>query len=153
MPTTAKRPLRFTRRVTDIEVSPTLAVMNRANDLVAQGIDVVDFGPGEPDFQTPRSVAAAGKQAIDSGHTKYTNAMGTRALREAIASRYNGRYGTHVTCEQVICGTGGKQELFNLMLALVSDGDEVIIPSPCWVSFPDQVIFAGGKPVFAKTKQ
>src|SRR4051812_2558240 len=134
MPTTVKRPIRFTRRVTDIEVSPTLAVMNRANDLVVQGIDVVDFGPGEPDFPTPRRVAEAGKQAIDRGFTKYTNATGTRALREAVALRYNERYGTHLTCEHIICGTGGKQELFNLALALVADGDEVIIPSPCWVS-------------------
>ena len=152
MPTTDKRPIRFTRRVTDIEVSPTLAVMNRANDLVAQGIDIVDFGPGEPDFATPRRVAEAGKQAIDRGFTKYTNAMGTRALREAVASRYNDRYSLNLACENVICGTGGKQELFNLAMALVADGDEVIIPSPCWVSFPDQVVFAGGTPVFAESK-
>ncbi len=149
MPTTTKGSIRFTRRVTDIEVSPTLAVMNRAADLVAQGIDVVDFGPGEPDFQTPRRVAEAGKQAIDRGFTKYTNALGTRALREAVAARYNQRYRTNVGVENVICGSGGKQELFNLMLALVGEGDEVIIPAPYWVSFPDQVAFAGGKPVYA----
>jgi len=152
MPTTVKRPIRFTRRVTDIEVSPTLAVLNRATELTAQGIDVVDFGPGEPDFQTPRRVAEAGKQAIDRGFTKYTNASGFKALRDAVAARYNERYGTHVTYEHVICGTGGKQELFNLALALVSDGDQVIIPSPCWVSFPDQVVFAGGEPVFAPSR-
>ncbi|MGZ8851167.1 MAG: pyridoxal phosphate-dependent aminotransferase [Thermoanaerobaculia bacterium] len=151
MPATTKIPIRFTRRVADIEVSPTLAVMNRANDLLSQGIDVVDFGPGEPDFQTPRRVAEAGKQAIDRGFTKYTNPLGTRALREAVATRYNERYGTGVACENVICGNGGKQELFNLMLALVGEGDEVIIPAPYWVSFPDQVAFAGGRPVFAQT--
>jgi aspartate aminotransferase len=137
--------------VTDIQVSPTLATLNKANDLVAKGIDVVDFGPGEPDFQTPLSVAAAGKRAIDQGFTKYTNALGTRSLRDAIAARYNRRYGTKLTSEHVIAGNGGKQELFNLMLALVDDGDEVIIPSPYWVSFPDQVAFAGGTPVFAAT--
>ena len=153
MPTTANRSIRFTRRVSEMEVSPTLAVMNRANDLVAQGIDVVDLGPGEPDFHTPRRVAEAGKQAIDRGFTRYTNPLGTRALREAVAARYNDRYGTRVGFEHVICGCGGKQELFNLMLALVSEGDEVIIPTPYWVSFPDQVAFAGGKPVFAQTTQ
>lgn len=137
--------------MTDIEVSPTLAVLNKANDLVAKGIDVVDFGPGEPDFQTPAAVSAAGKRAIDQGFTKYTNALGTRSLRDAIAARYNRRYGTKLTSEHIIAGNGGKQELFNLMLALVDDGDEVIIPSPYWVSFPDQVSFAGGKAVFAVT--
>ncbi|HEV7921726.1 MAG TPA: pyridoxal phosphate-dependent aminotransferase [Thermoanaerobaculia bacterium] len=151
MPTT-RAPIRLTRRVTDIEVSPTLAVLNKANDLIAKGIDVVDFGPGEPDFQTPASIAAAGKRAIDQGFTKYTNALGTRSLRDAIASRYNRRYGTRLTNEHIIAGNGGKQELFNLMLALVDDGDEVIIPSPYWVSFPDQVAFAGGTPVFAATE-
>jgi aspartate aminotransferase len=149
MPTTTKGSIRFTRRVTEIEVSPTLAVMNRANELVAKGIDIVDFGPGEPDFPTPSRVAEAGKQAIDRGFTKYTNALGTRELREAVASRYNQRYRTNIGVANVICGNGGKQELFNLMLALVGDGDEVIIPAPYWVSFPDQIAFAGGTPVFA----
>jgi len=144
-----KAPIRLTRRVTGIEISPTLAVMNRAQALIADGVDVVDFGPGEPDFPTPASVADAGKRAIDRGLTKYTNALGTKALRDAIADRYNRRYGTHVATENIITGTGGKQELFNVVLALVQEGDEVIIPSPYWVSFPDQVSFAGGTPVFA----
>lgn len=151
MSTTLNRPIRLTRRVLDIEVSPTLQVLNRAQDLQARGVDVVDFGPGEPDFATPPSIAAAGKRAIDQGFTKYTNALGTKALRDAIAARYNRRYGTSIGTENVITGTGGKQELFNVTLALVSEGDEVIIPSPYWVSFPDQVAFAAGKPVFAKT--
>jgi aspartate aminotransferase len=149
--TTLNRPIRLTRRVTDIEVSPTLQVLNRAQELQSRGIDIVDFGPGEPDFATPPSVCAAGKRAIDEGFTKYTNALGTKALRDAIAARYNRRYGTSIVTENVITGTGGKQELFNVALALVSEGDEVIIPSPYWVSFPDQVSFAGGTPKFAKT--
>jgi aspartate aminotransferase len=152
MGTTTTRPtIRFTRRVNEIEISPTLAVMNRAQELIGQGIDVVDFGPGEPDFPTPPSVAAAGKRAIDEGFTKYTSGNGTRALRDAIAARYNRRWGTKVSTHNVITGTGGKQELFNVVLSLVDAGDEVIIPSPYWVSFPDQVQFAGGKPVFART--
>jgi aspartate aminotransferase len=152
--TTSVRPtIRFTERVTAMQESPTLAVLNRATALIQQGVDVVDFGPGEPDFATPHAVAEAGKRAIDRGFTKYTNASGTKALREAIAARYNRRYGTSLKVEHVIAGSGGKQELFNLMLALVGEGDEVIIPSPYWVSFPDQVSFAGGKPVFAPASQ
>jgi len=147
--TPLSRSIRLTRRVNEIEVSSTLAVLNKTNELIAKGHDVVDFGPGEPDFPTPPSVAAAGKLAIDRGLTKYTSALGTKALRDAIANRYNRRYGTSIRTEHVIAGSGGKQELFNLTLALVEDGDEVIIPRPYWVSFPDQVQFAGGKPVFA----
>jgi aspartate aminotransferase len=151
METTTKPAIRFTRRVNEIEISPTLAVMNRAQELMAQGVDVVDLGPGEPDFPTPPTVAAAGKRAIDQGFTKYTSGNGTHALREAIAGRYNRCCGTRLTTRNVIAGTGGKQELFNVVLSLVEQGDEVIIPSPYWVSFPDQVQFAGGKPVFART--
>jgi aspartate aminotransferase len=151
MTTTTRPTIRFSDRVTTMQESPTLAVLNRATALTAQGIDVVDFGPGEPDFATPPAVAEAGKRAIDSGYTKYTNALGLKAVREAIAARYNKRYGLRLKQENVIAGSGGKQELFNVMLALLSPGDEVIIPSPYWVSFPDQVEFAGGKAVFAKT--
>ena len=133
-----------------MQESPTLAVLNRATALIASGVDVVDFGPGEPDFATPRAVAEAGKRAIDKGFTKYTNASGIKTLREAIANRYNRRYGIQLGQEHIIAGNGGKQELFNIMLALVREGDEVIIPAPYWVSFPDQVSFAGGKPVFAR---
>jgi aspartate aminotransferase len=150
MTTTTRPTIRFSDRVTAMQESPTLAVLNRATALTAQGIDVVDFGPGEPDFATPPAVAEAGKRAIDSGYTKYTNALGLKAVREAIAARYNKRYGLNLKQENVIAGSGGKQELFNVMLALLSAGDEVIIPSPYWVSFPDQVAFAGGKPVFAR---
>jgi aspartate aminotransferase len=151
LPTTINRPIRLTSRVTGIEVSKTLQVLNRAQELAAQGIDVVDFGPGEPDFATPKFVCEAAKRAIDRGFTKYTNALGTKQLRDAIAERYHRRYGVLVSAENVIAGSGGKQELFNLALALVSEGDEIIIPSPYWVSFPDQVQFAGGTPVFAKS--
>ena len=152
MTTAARASIRLTNRVSAMQESPTLAVLNRATALIAQGVDVVDFGPGEPDFQTPHYVAEAGKRAIDRGFTKYTNASGTKALREAIAARYNKRHGTTIAMEQVIAGSGGKQELFNLALALVHEGDEVIIPAPYWVSFPDQVAFAGGTPVFAQTR-
>jgi aspartate aminotransferase len=151
MTTTMRPPIRFSDRVTAMQESPTLAVLNRANALITQGVDVVDFGPGEPDFATPRLVAEAGMSAIERGFTKYTNASGIKQLREAIADRYNRRYHLGLTQEHVIAGNGGKQELFNIMLALVGAGDEVIIPAPYWVSFPDQVEFAGGRAVFAQT--
>lgn len=151
MKTKSSSKIRFTERVTTIKTSPTLVVMNRAAELAASGVDVVDFGPGEPDFATPANVSNAAKQAIDRGFTKYTNALGTNELRDCIAAKYARQYGAKVDRRNVITGSGGKQELFNLILALVSDGDEVVIPSPYWVSFPDQVIFAGGTPVFAQT--
>ena len=151
MTTSIKPSVRLSRRVTGIRISPTIAVMNAAQDLIGKGVDVVDFGPGEPDFPTPPSVCAAGKRAIDKGLTKYTSNAGTKALRDAIAARYKKRWGARVAAENVIAGTGGKQELFNVVLSLVEEGDEVIIPAPYWVSFPDQVQFAGGTPVFAKT--
>ncbi|HVE72929.1 MAG TPA: pyridoxal phosphate-dependent aminotransferase [Thermoanaerobaculia bacterium] len=149
MTTTARPTIRLAGRVESMQESPTLAVLNRATALIAQGVDIVDFGPGEPDFATPRAAAEAGKRAIDRGYTKYTNASGLKSLREAIAGRYNRRYGLSLGIEHVIAGSGGKQELFNVAMALLRDGDEVIIPSPYWVSFPDQVAFAGAKPVFA----
>src|SRR5262245_24509487 len=142
--------IRLTRRVTELRISPTLAVMNRAQELMARGVDVVDLGPGEPDFPTPAAVREAGKRAIDRGFTKYTANAGMKALRDAVADRYNRRWGTALTSDNIITGTGGKQELFNVVLALVEEGDEVIIPLPYWVSFPDQVQFAGGRPVFAR---
>ncbi len=150
MTTATKREIRFSRRVRSIKESPTLTVLARAGALVAQGVDLVDLGPGEPDFATPKNVAEAGRRAIEQGFTKYTHSNGMKPLRDAIAARYNQRYGLKLAAENVIAGTGGKQELFNVVLALVDQGDEVIIPSPYWVSFPDQVSFAGGKPVFAR---
>jgi aspartate aminotransferase len=148
-PTAQKSRLRFAARVSRIQPSPTLAVLGRAADLIAQGVDVVDFGPGEPDFSTPVGISLAGKQAIDAGKTRYTNTPGCDELRSAIADTYNRRYGIALKCPNIIAGSGGKQELFNFALALVDYGDEVIIPSPYWVSFPDQILFSGGIPVFA----
>src|SRR6185503_11549492 len=94
MPTTVRASIRLTNRVAAMQESPTLAVLNRATALIAQGVDVVDFGPGEPDFATPHAIGEAGKRAIDRGFTKYTNASGVKALREGIADRYNRRWGT-----------------------------------------------------------
>lgn len=145
--------MRFSPRVERIKTSPTLAVLNRATELIVSGVDIVDFGPGEPDFATPSQVCLAAKDAIDRGCTKYTNALGTNELRDRIADSYHRRYGANIKRSNVIAGNGGKQELFNVILALVSDGDEVIVPSPYWVSFPDQVLFAGGTPVYAELRE
>src|SRR5690349_21510081 len=128
MTTTTRPTIRFSDRVEAMQESPTLAVLNRATALVNQGIDVVDFGPGEPDFRTPSAVSEAGKHAIDLGYTKYTNASGLKSLREAIAARYNTRYHLQLAEKNVIAGSGGKQELFNIMMALLRPGDAVIIP-------------------------
>lgn len=149
MSSTHVNPIRLTSRVERIQPSPTMAVMNRATELSARGIDVVDFGPGEPDFRTPDAIGEAAAGAIADGFTRYTNTAGTRDLRCAIADRYRERWGTAYGAENVIAASGGKQALFNAILALIEDGDEVIIPVPYWVSFPDQVLFAGGVPVFA----
>lgn len=147
MTTTTK--FKLAARLGRVEPSPTLQVSRRAKELVAQGVDVIDLGPGEPDFVTPDPVREAAKKAIDAGYTKYTDASGCAELRSSIADDYNRRYGTHLTPRHVIAGAGGKQELFNLMFALVEEGDEVVVPSPYWVSFPAQVALAGGTAVFA----
>ena len=139
--------VRLASRLNRLTPSPTLQVKRRATELQAQGIDIIDLGPGEPDFATPKNVAEAGKRAIEDGFTTYTDSAGTAELRGGVAESYNARYGTSFTAANVITGCGGKQELFNLMLALVDDGDEVIIPAPYWVSFPPQVDLAGGTPV------
>lgn len=142
--------VRFATRMERLTPSPTLQVMKRAGELRAQGIDVIDLGPGEPDFSTPPNVCDAARGAIEAGHTKYTDASGTAELRSAIAESYNLRYGSSYGAANVIAGSGGKQALFNLMLALVEEGDEVIIPAPYWVSFPQQVALVGAEPVIAE---
>ncbi len=139
--------VRLASRMSRLTPSPTLQVKKRASELRAQGIDIIDLGPGEPDFATPRNVARAGERAIENGLTKYTDSSGTPELRKAIAESYNGRYGTKFTGANVIAGCGGKQELFNLMCALIDEGDEVILPAPYWVSFPQQIDLVGGRSV------
>jgi len=142
--------LRLASRVGRIQASPTLQVMRKAKEMRAAGVDVIDFGPGEPDFITPDHICDAARRAIDAGQTKYTDSSGMPEIRKAIAASYARRFGTTLGPEGVIVGCGGKQELFNLIFALVNEGDEVVIPSPYWVSFPEQVVIWGGKPVFVE---
>lgn len=143
---------RLATRLSRVQPSKTFAVAALANELRARGVDVVDFGPGEPDFGTPLPIREAAKRAIDAGYTRYTNVPGCDELRDAIAQKYARSYGLPLTRKNVVAGTGGKQELFNVAFSILDPGDEVVIPAPYWVSFPDQVVLAGGEPVFVPTK-
>jgi aspartate aminotransferase len=144
--------MNLAERVAGISESPTLAVSARASVLRAQGIDVIDFSAGEPDFPTPENIKKKGIQAIETNFTKYTATAGIKKLRDAVAQRYKQTYGYPFTAENVILSNGAKQSLFNLFLCLIEEGDEVLIPVPYWVTFPEQVRLAGGTPVFVPSK-
>ncbi|WP_224815202.1 pyridoxal phosphate-dependent aminotransferase [Hasllibacter sp. MH4015] len=131
-----------------VKPSPTIAVSNLAAELKRQGKDVIGLGAGEPDFDTPDNIKAAGKAAIDAGRTKYTAVDGIPELKEAITAKFARDNGLDYTPAQVTVGTGGKQILYNALMATLNPGDEVIIPAPYWVSYPDMVLLAGGAPVF-----
>ena len=135
-------------RLAAVKPSPTMAVTNKAAELKAQGMDVIGLGAGEPDFDTPDHIKAAGKAAIDRGETKYTPTNGTPVLRKAIVDKFKRENGLDYKTDQVTIGVGGKQVIFNAVLATVQDGDEVVIPTPYWVSYSDIVLMFGGKPVF-----
>jgi aspartate aminotransferase len=131
-----------------IKPSATIAATQKARALKAAGRDVIGLGAGEPDFETPANIREAAKAAIDRGETRYTDVDGTAALKQAIVAKFKRENGLDYKPEQISVGTGGKQVLFNALLATVNPGDEVIIPAPYWVSYPDIVNFAGGTPVF-----
>ena len=136
------------QRLAAVKPSPTVASTAKAMELKAQGLDVIGLGAGEPDFDTPDHIKAAGKAAIDKGETKYTPPNGTMAVRKAIVGKFKRENGLDYKPEQVTLGVGGKQVIFNAFLATVQEGDEVIVPSPYWVSYPDIVLLCGGTPVF-----
>lgn len=131
-----------------IKPSPTIAVTNKAAELKAQGKDVIGLGAGEPDFDTPDHIKEAGIEAIRSGQTKYTGVDGTPALKKAVADKFRRENGLDYAVDQITVNAGGKHTIFNALLATVNAGDEVIIPAPYWVSYPDMVQLAGGTPVF-----
>ncbi len=135
-------------RLDRIKPSPTIAVTNLARELKAQGRDVIGLGAGEPDFDTPDHIKEAAIAAIRAGETKYTAVDGTPALKEAICRKFARENGLTYTPEQITVGTGGKQVLFNAFMATLDPGDEVVVPAPYWVSYPDMVRLAGGEPVF-----
>ena len=133
-----------------ISPSPTLAITSRVMELKRAGVDVIGLGAGEPDFDTPDFVKEAAIQAIRDGKTKYTNVDGTPELKAAIAAKFARDNGLTYTADQISVNVGGKHTLFNAMVATIDAGDEVVIPAPYWVSYPDVVQFAGGVPVIVK---
>jgi aspartate aminotransferase len=143
--------MKLAQRVTQITPSATMAVKRAADELKRQGMSVIDLGPGEPDFPTPEHIKRAAEEALAQNFTKYTAEAGIWELRDAIAQKYNRDYGTHYTAENVLVTSGAKQALYNIAAALFEPGDEVLIPIPYWVSFPEQIKLVGAKPVFIHT--
>ncbi|WP_026438895.1 pyridoxal phosphate-dependent aminotransferase [Acidocella facilis] len=135
-------------RLNRISPSQTIAITTKARALKAEGRDIISLSAGEPDFDTPDHIKQAAIKAINEGETRYTDVAGTPALRKAVAAKFKRDSGIDYKPEEIIVSTGGKQVIFNAMLATVQAGDEVIIPTPCWVSYPDIVQLAEGSPVF-----
>ena len=133
-----------------IKPSPTIAVTQKARELRAAGKDVIGLGAGEPDFDTPDNIKRAAIKAIKKGDTKYTAVDGTPNLKKAIVSKFKRENKLKYSTDQITVGTGGKQVLYNTFMATLNKGDEVIIPAPFWVSYPDMVLLAGGKPKIVK---
>jgi aspartate aminotransferase len=140
-------------RLSRVKPSPTIAVSSKARELKAAGHDVIGLGAGEPDFDTPQHIKDAAKAAIDAGDTKYTAVDGTPELKAAIVAKFKRDNNIDYTPAEVMVGTGGKQVLYNAFMATLDPGDEVIIPAPYWVSYPDMAILAEGTPVFIDCPQ
>jgi aspartate aminotransferase len=145
--------MKFARRVSRISVSQTMAVNEKALQMRAQGVDIVDFGAGEPDFPTPDNIKQAGLQAIESNFTRYTSIGGTPDLRKAIVEHHARIFGSQYDVSECLVNVGGKHAIFNTASAVVDDGDDVLIPTPYWVSFADIARYAGGRTVFAETPE
>ncbi|HSS19476.1 MAG TPA: pyridoxal phosphate-dependent aminotransferase [Pyrinomonadaceae bacterium] len=139
--------------VAKMQASSTLAAMQAAESLRAKGVNVVDFGPGEPDFDTPQNIKDAAAAAMRDGKTKYTSTGGTRQLQQAIIDFYATRCGATFERNEVMATSGGKQAIFNAVVSLINPGDEVLMAQPYWVTFPEVVVFAGGTPVFIETEE
>ncbi len=142
--------MELSKRVQAIKPSPTLAVTARAARLKAEGKDIIGLGAGEPDFDTPQHIKDAAVAAIQRGFTKYTAVGGTPGLKNAIIAKFKRENGFDYTAGQILVSCGGKQSFFNLTLSVINPGDEVIIPAPYWVSYPDIVLIAEGKPVIVE---
>jgi aspartate aminotransferase len=144
--------VQLTDRINRIQISPTAAVIAAADKLKSIGVDVADFGPGEPDFPTPDHIKMAAIKAIKENKSKYTPTGGIMPLRESICAWHKRELGSSFEPKECVVSVGGKHSIFNVMSVLIQQGDEVIIPAPYWVSFPDIVKYAGGTPVFVETK-
>lgn len=146
-------PFPVSENVARMQSSATMAAMQAAEALRASGADVCDFGAGEPDFDTPENIKEAAERAMRAGRTKYTANAGIRELQRAIIDFYRREFGTEYQPNEVMATAGGKQAVFNAAVTLLNPGDEVLIPKPYWVTFPEVVVFAGGKPVFIETEE
>src|ERR1700693_928541 len=149
---TTKEKIQLTDRINRIQISPTAAVIAEADKLKARGVDVADFGPGEPDFPTPDHIKKAAIKAIDENKTKYTSTAGIMPLREAICAWHKRELGSAYEAKECVVNVGGKHSIFNLVSLLIQSGDEVIVPAPYWVSYPDIVKYAGGIPVYVESR-
>ncbi|MDD5323224.1 MAG: pyridoxal phosphate-dependent aminotransferase [Methylococcales bacterium] len=143
----------LSNRVQAVKPSPTLAITARAAQMRAAGKDIIGLGAGEPDFDTPDHIKAAAVKAMDSGFTKYTAVDGIPSLKKAIIAKFKNDNGLDYEPKQILVSCGGKQSSYNLTQAMINPGDEVIIPAPFWVSYPDMVLLADGVPVFIETTQ
>ena len=141
----------ISKRLQSIKPSPTLAIDAKAKALKAKGVDIISFGTGEPDFDTPQNIKDAAIKAINSGFTKYCPVSGTPDLKDAIIKKFKEDNNLEYTREEVMVSCGGKHSLFNLFQTIFDEGDEVIIPAPYWVSYPDMAVLAGAVPVFITT--
>lgn len=135
------------KRLQAVKPSPTLAVTAKAKELASQGINIISLAAGEPDFDTPENIKNAAIAGIKNGATKYTNASGSPELRQAVSDKFKRDNNLDYALDEIIVGTGGKQVIYNLFMATINEDDEVIIPAPYWVSYPDMVLLAGGTPV------
>ncbi|MGV1014287.1 MAG: aminotransferase class I/II-fold pyridoxal phosphate-dependent enzyme, partial [Methyloceanibacter sp.] len=140
------------RTLERVKPSPTMAITAKARELKAAGFDVIGLGAGEPDFDTPDNIKEAAIKAIERGETKYTAVDGIPELKRAVADKFKRENGLVYKLSEITVGSGGKQVLYNALLATLDPGDEVIIPSPYWVSYPDIVLLAGAEPVIVETK-
>ena len=145
--------MKLADRVHRIQPSPTLAIDAKAKALKAQGIDVISFGAGEPDFDTPDAIRDAARNAINAGFTRYMPVGGADDLKDAIILKMKRDHGIEYSRSEICVSCGAKHSLYNISQALIQEGDEVIIPAPYWVSYPDQVVLAGGTPVFIQTDE
>ncbi|OQX81682.1 MAG: aspartate aminotransferase [Candidatus Omnitrophica bacterium 4484_70.1] len=145
--------MELSERTRSISASLTLAITAKAKAMKKKGESVLNLGAGEPDFDTPYFIKEATKQALNNGFTKYTPSSGIKELKEAISKKYEEEYNLKYSPEEIIVSCGAKHALFNAMMALINKGDEVIIPSPYWVSYPEMVKFTEGKPVIVKTEE
>ena len=141
----------FTKRINALQPSATMAVIEAAARLREQGIDVISFGAGEPDFDTPDHIIAAANKALADGHTHYTAGSGTTALKQAVVNKLRKDNGLEYETNQIVISNGGKHSLFNIMMTLFDEGDEVIVLAPYWVTYPEIVKVSGAKPVYVET--